>query len=997
MIIINIWEITMLKNRISLAVKHAISAGVVSTALIYTPLSTAQETEVDKDVEVISVTGSRIRQPGAVSASPIISIGEKELGFQQEPEVEQILRNLPATVPGDGSNANNGSAGAATINLRGLGAERSLVLMNGRRMIPFNYNGEVDTSTIPSALIERIDIVTGGASAVYGSDAIAGAVNIVLKDDFQGVVFDAKHSETGDGDGDKDSFSLTLGSNLEDDKGNVVLSLGWTQRDQILLGDRPLGLLGIETKNGANYQEFLNGEPPVPAPDACSGPNSVESGGSTTAFPTRFAILGAGSNGSGQFRNDGTLAASECSVFNFNPYNFYQTPSERYSATALGNYYLTDDHQVYSSVNFTNTSVDTQVAPSGTFGAVFNLPLANPLIGDQARQFMIDGATVALGEGSLDSSNWQDVNGNGVVDEADYLSVQLRRRTLELGARTERYDSTQFQFVTGLTGYFLDDWQYDVSYQYGESNRTTVRGGYTNLTNIQNALDTTDGVTCKNGDSSCVPINLFGGFGSITEEMAGYAQAIALQQQKYSQEIFTATVNGSFDFIEIPSAGAPLAMSFGYEKRKEKGLFEPDECLKLAPASCQGGAGGNLQPISGGFSVDEIFMEGYLPVLDGLPGAETLDVEFGFRWADYDSVGSNETWKLGFNWRPVSDILVRVMQQQATRAPNVGEIASPVVTGLDNAQSDPCSVANAGNIDETLKQLCISTGMSEAQVGNVQNVISGQAQVINGTDPLNTPGAEEASTFTAGIVWTPEFNTLENFTITLDYYDISIDDVIGEFSAQEILDSCYEKADSAACSKINRIGGDLTIAGAGIEQFTVNLKNQRAEGIELGFNFAVLMDSMGELQFSGNINKYLTQESQSSSLTPIIDCKGVFSTSCDPISELRWVQRTSWVWEDLTMSLQWRHINGVEMEESQAEKSFEAFRSIESYDYFDLFASYYATENIVVNFGIDNIFEKEPPVVGGEAGSTRANSGNTFPSNYDVLGRKFKMGIKVQF
>ncbi|MGO2129329.1 MAG: TonB-dependent receptor domain-containing protein [Pseudoalteromonas prydzensis] len=987
----------MLKNRISLAVKYAISAGVVSTALIYTPLSTAQETEVDKDVEVISVTGSRIRQPGAVSASPIISIGEKELGFQQEPEVEQILRNLPATVPGDGSNANNGSAGAATINLRGLGAERSLVLMNGRRMIPFNYNGEVDTSTIPSALIERIDIVTGGASAVYGSDAIAGAVNIVLKDDFQGVVFDAKHSETGDGDGDKDSFSLTLGSNLEDDKGNVVLSLGWMKRDQILLGDRPLGLLGIETKNGANYQEFLNGEPPVPAPDACSGPNSVESGGSTTAFPTRFAIVGAGSNGSGQFRNDGTLAASECSVFNFNPYNFYQTPSERYSATALGNYYLTDDHQVYSSVNFTNTSVDTQVAPSGTFGAVFNLPLANPLIGDQARQFMIDGATAALGEGSLDSSNWQDVNGNGVVDEADYLSVQLRRRTLELGARTERYDSTQFQFVTGLTGYFLDDWQYDVSYQYGESNRTTVRGGYTNLTNIQNALDTTDGVTCKNGDSSCVPINLFGGFGSITEEMAGYAQAIALQQQKYSQEIFTATVNGSFDFIEIPSAGAPLAMSFGYEKRKEKGLFEPDECLKLAPASCQGGAGGNLQPISGGFSVDEIFMEGYLPVLDGLPGAETLDVEFGFRWADYDSVGSNETWKLGFNWRPVSDILVRVMQQQATRAPNVGEIASPVVTGLDNAQSDPCSVANAGNIDETLKQLCISTGMSEAQVGNVQNVISGQAQVINGTDPLNAPGAEEASTFTAGIVWTPEFNTLENFTITLDYYDISIDDVIGEFSAQEILDSCYEKADSVACSKINRIGGDLTIAGAGIEQFTVNLKNQRAEGIELGFNFAVLMDSMGELQFSGNINKYLTQESQSSSLTPIIDCKGVFSTSCDPISELRWVQRTSWVWEDLTMSLQWRHIDGVEMEESQAEKSFEAFRSIESYDYFDLFASYYATENIVVNFGIDNIFEKEPPVVGGEAGSTRANSGNTFPSNYDVLGRKFKMGIKVQF
>lgn len=988
----------MLQNKVSSGVKAAINAGLFSTVLIYTPISYSQEeTTVDDDVEVISVTGSRIRQPGAVSASPIISIGEKELGFQQEPEVEQILRNLPATVPGDGSNVNNGSGGAATINLRGLGAQRSLVLMNGRRMIPYNYNGAVDSSTIPSALIERIDIVTGGASAVYGSDAIAGAVNIVLKDDFQGVVFDAKHSETGDGDGDKDSFSLTLGSNLEDDKGNVVLSLGWMKRDQILLGDRPLGLLGIETRTGANYEQFLNGEPPVPAPEECSGPNSVESGGSTTAFPTRFAIVGAGQTGSGQFRNDGTLKSDTCSVFNFNPYNFYQTPSERYSATALGNYYLDDDHQVYSSVNFTNTSVDTQVAPSGTFGSSFDLPLANPLIGDQARQFMLDGAAQALAAGSLGPSNWQDINGNGIVDEADYLTVQLRRRTLELGARTERFDSTQFQVVTGVTGYFLDDWEYDASYQYGESNRTTVRGGYTNLTNIQNALDTTDGVTCKNGDSSCVPINLFGGFGTITEEMAGYAQAIALQQQKYSQEIFNASVNGSLEFIEIPGAGAPLAMSFGYEKRKEKGLFEPDECLKLAPASCQGGAGGNQLPISGGFSVDEIFMEGYLPVLDGLTGAETLDIEFGFRWADYDTVGSNETWKLGFNWRPVSDILVRVMQQQATRAPNVGEIASPVVTGLDNAQSDPCSIANAGNISESLKQLCLSTGMTEAQVGNVQDVISGQVQVISGSDPLNPPGAEEAETFTAGIVWTPEFDSLENFTITLDYYDIDIDNIIGSFSAQEILDACYVLGDADECAKINRIGGDLTIAGAGIQQFTTNLKNQRAEGLELGFNFAVITEGMGELQFSGNINKYLTQESQSSDTARIIDCKGYFSTSCDPVSELRWVQRTSWVWNDLTVSLQWRHIDGVDVEPIEAPNVFADFQSIESYDYFDLFASYYATENIVVNFGIDNLFEKEPPVVGGEAGDTSSNSGNTFPSNYDVLGRKLKMGIKVQF
>ncbi|MEO2267021.1 TonB-dependent receptor [Pseudoalteromonas sp. YIC-656] len=988
----------MLKSRLTLALQLALGVGISSLALTSpTAFAAGEDEEANKDIEVIAVTGSRIRQPGAVSASPITSIGEQELAFQQEPEVEQVLRTLPSTIPGDGSNVNNGSAGAATVNLRGLGSQRSLILVNGRRMIPYNYNGSVDTSVIPAALVERIDVVTGGASAVYGSDAIAGAVNFVLKDDFEGIALNTSHQVTDENDGDKDNISLTIGSNLADDRGNVVLSLDWTKRKDIRLGDRPLGLLGIETDSGANYEQFLNGEPPIPAPPECEAPNSVESGGSTTAIPTRFAIVGGGASSSGQFRNDGTLAADTCSVFNFNPYNFYQTPSERYSGTALAHYSLNDEHEVYSSLTYSSISVDTQVAPSGTFGSSFDLPLFNPLIGDQARQFMIDAGNTALANNLLGANNWNDVNGNGVVDEEDYLTVQLRRRTLELGARTERYDTSLFQFVTGVNGYFFDDWQYDVSFQYGESNRTTVRGGYTNLTNIQNALDTADGVTCLNGDPTCVPINLFGGFGTITDEMAGYATAIALQQQKYSQRIATATVNGPIEFIEIPGAGAPLAMSFGYEYRKEKGLFEPDECLKLAPASCQGGAGGNQLPIEGGFTVDELFLEGYLPVLDSMALAETLDVEFGFRWADYDTVGSNETWKLGFNWRPVSSVLVRVMQQQATRAPNVGEIASPVVTGLDNAGGDPCSVGNAGNIDATLRALCVSTGMSDAQVGNVQDVISGQVQVISGSDPLNPPDAEEASTFTAGIVWTPEFDTLQNFTISLDYYDIDIDDIIGEFSAQEILDACYELGDTTECAKIRRVGGDLTVAGAGIEQYTTNLKNLRAEGVELGFNFAWPLDSMGELQFSGTINKYLTQESQSSDTARVIDCKGYYSTSCDPLAELRWVQRTTWAMDDFTVSLQWRHIDGIDVEPIVVDDYFEDFRSIDSYDYFDLYANYHITENITASLGIDNLFEKDAPVVGGEAGDTSSNSGNTFPSNYDVLGRKFKLGVRFQF
>lgn len=977
-----------------------IAAGMAATATSGGVFAQG-ENESDPLEEEVVITGTRISAPGTVSSSPIFSIGESELELTQEVELERVLRTLPSTIPGDGGNVNNGTAGAATVDLRGLGPQRNLVLTNGRRMVPFNFNGQVDTSTIPTALIERVDVITGGASAVYGSDAIAGAINVVLKNDFQGVEFDSKYSETGEGDGDTVDLSLTIGSNIDGDRGNFAVSFNWTDRDQVLLGQRPLGQLGIRTSNGANFEQFLAGQPPVPPVAGCGGPNVVADGGSTTSIPTRFAIVGGGAAASGQFREDRTLS-SECSVFNFNPFNFYQTPLERYAATAIGNYEVNESLDVYTQFSFTNTTVEQQVAPSGTFGQPFLLPLGNPLIGAQALQFMIDAGNTALGAGLLTNgtgaaNNWQDTNNNGVVDAADTLRVQLRRRTVELGPRTERFDTDQFQMIFGARGTIVGDWSYDASFSYGESNRITVRDGYTNLTNIQSALETTDGVTCTNGDPTCVPIDLFGGFGTITPEQAAFARAIALQQQSYEQTIGTVFADGPVDFIRLPSADNPLSLAVGLETRQETGSLEPDECLKLAPSSCQGGAGGNLQPISGGYKVDEFFFEGILPLVDGVAFVESLGVEFGYRNADYNISGSSDTWKVGLNWRPVDELMIRIGQQQATRAPNVGELFSPVVTGLDNAQQDPCSVANAANIDATLRALCISTGMSDAQVGAVQDVVSGQVNDIRGSDPSALPGPEEADTFTAGFVWTPEFSFSENFRLTVDYYDIEVNDVIGQFSAQQILDRCYELGVASECAKIRRVGGDLTISGAGIERFTTNLDFERTEGVEASVNVGFNLEEMGDLQFSLNVNKYLTQESRSIATSPTIDCNGFFGTSCDPVSSLRWVQRTTWNWNEFTVSAQWRHIDSVDREIPERANTFEAFQSIDSYDYLDLFASYKWNDTITVSIGIDNALDDDPPVVGGEAGQTSANSGNTFPSNYDTLGRIYTAGINVRF
>lgn len=981
------------------SVRLAIALGAASTSIFTAQHLSAQETakEADTEVEVVSITGSRIRAPGIESSSPIFSIDSKEIEFQQQPEFERVLRSLPSTIPGDGSNTNNGTAGAATVDLRGLGPQRNLVLMDGRRMVPFNFNGQVDTAAIPTALIDRIDVVTGGASAVYGSDAVAGAVNVILKRDFQGVAVNLNHSETGDSDGDTDNMSITIGSNSENGKGNAVLSLSWMDRKPVLLGDRPLGLFGINSNTGSGLDTFRAGEPALAPPAGCGGPNVVDitGSGSTTAIPTRFELIG--TNVSGQFRDDGTIG-EDCSVFNFNPFNFYQTGAKRYTATALAHYEISDDAEVYTSFNYTRTAVDQQVGPSGTFGNAFDIPLANPFIGAQALQFMLDGANSAVENGTLlDGDRWNDVNANGIVDTEDYLNVRLRRRTLELGPRTERFDSDLWQITTGLRGTIWDEWDYDLTYQYGESNRTTVRDGYTYITQIQDALDSIDGVNCKNGVSNCVPINLFGGFGTITEEMAAYARSIAIQQQKYEQEIITASITGPVEFIALPTADAPLSFSLGYEHRKEIGSLTPDECLKLAPTSCQGGAGGNLLPIEGGYTVEELFFEGLLPIFDGKPFAEKMDLEVGFRTSDYTSTGRTNSWKLGLSWRPIEPLLVRVMQQTANRAPNVGELGSPVVTGLSNAIQDPCSRVNAGNIDAALTALCVSTGMRPDQVGVIPDIISGQINTFQGSNPEALPGPEEADTFTAGFVWTPEIDGVNNFNLSLDYYDIDIKDIIGNFSAQEILDSCYITGDPEECSKVIREGGDLTGSNAGIEQFTTNLNYLRAEGVEIGINLDFDLAEMGSLNFSANINKYLTQESQSSATVPVLDCKGFYGTSCNPTSDLRWIQRTTWDWHDFTVSVLWRHIDAIDVEITEADSRFEEFRHIDSYDYIDLFASYQVTQYAAITFGVDNLFEKDPPVLGNDIGSSSANSGNTFPSDYDTLGRIYRAGIKLRF
>lgn len=983
------------------SVNDAVRIAVLGAAIpfaVSASLAQAQQGAQDELSEVV-VTGTRITAPGVTSSSPILSVSAADIDQLQQPEIEKIFRILPITVPSDGQNVNNGTGGAATISLRGLGAQRNLIMLDGKRLTPYSPAGAVDTQTIPTAMIERIDIITGGASAVYGSDAISGAINFITKRDFEGVSINTDFSQTSESDGKIKSADVLLGTNMADGRGNIVIGLNYAKREGVQFGARPLGQLGIVTANGANLSNFLAGTPPTPPVAGCGGPNSVAAGGSSTTLPTRVAI--AGGPGLGQFREDGTLG-SNCGVFNFNPYNYYQTPQTRYGGTAIGHVEFNEHAEVYGRLSFTNTTVRQQIAPSGVFGNVFWTPLANPFISAQARAAIISAANAGVAAKTVNTSgafpNWRDLNNNGLVDAADDLYISYRRRTVEFGERSSTYDNTTWQFQLGARGEIMGGWDYDVSFQRGQADRDQTSAGYTNVANIANAVNAVSTTACRTGGSACVPINLFGGFGSITPGMAGYSSATALENQIYTQQISAGSVSGPVNAIKSPMADNPLAVSLGVEYREEFAETIPDECLKLAPTSCLGGAGGNTLPVKGGYKVKEVFGEAILPLINGAAGAQSLDLELGFRSSDYDITGSNETWKAGLSWRPLDNVLVRVMRQRAARAPSVGELFSPLTTGLDNALLDPCSIANKA-IDATLRARCLATGMTAAQIGTVEDIVVGQINIFSGSDLNRPPSPEEADTTTFGVVFTPTLGGAINRAVfSLDYYDIDIGKVIGTLGSQEVLDQCYKQGLTEACGRIVRVGGTLTLPGSGIQLFTTNLDYFRAEGVEFAGTLGFDLGNVGQLTLQANLNKYLTKESLSSSFADVVDCNGYFGNQCgNPMPEMRWTQRTSWSKGPFGVSLLWRHFGSTKIEPEQESGTFAQFREIDAYDYFDLSASWNYTDNISVQISALNVTNEDPPVLGNEAATTAANGGNTFPSVYDTLGRVYTVGFNVKF
>jgi iron complex outermembrane receptor protein len=553
----------------------------------------------DNNIEELLVTGSRIKRPDLTSNSAIAIVDAADLRMTNTINPEEFLRDDPRFVAAVGGNTNNGNDGAATVDLRNLGEERTLVLVDGKRFTPYDYQGFVDLSMIPTALIERVEVVTGGASAVYGSDAIGGVVNFVMKKDFSGVELDVATSSSFEGDAQRNDFSLTFGGDLAEGKGNVVASLSYSKQDPLYQGDR-------------DFSEF-------------SLDNMLEPGGSEThpngTIYTAVDIpaFGVGVDSGVQFDDNGNLT-DNVELFNFNPYNLLVAPQEKYTATVIGTYEINDDTEFFSRFSFANNRVDTIIAPTGTFFFPYSLNIDNPFLSAQDQAIFAE----------LDAVEEGAAQNDGLVD------IAFGRRLSELGTRDSLYENTTMQFLAGLRGKMFENYDWEVFAQKGRTARAQNFLNDVDYNKSQQGMlaeidPDTGEIVCQDTSGGCVPVDYFGP-NTITPEMANYIRFNLNENNKTDQFIAGASVSGPTG-LTIPSAVNPIEFAAGFEYREEEAQNLPDQNLITANSVGYGGS----SPVDASLNVSELFAEIRMPVVEDVSFAKTIALEAAVRVADYEN------------------------------------------------------------------------------------------------------------------------------------------------------------------------------------------------------------------------------------------------------------------------------------------------------------------------------------------------------------------------
>lgn len=941
----------MIKNKLSHAVHVALGVGFAS-AIPFASVVNAQE----QVIEEVVITGSRISRPDLEAVSPYITVGAEEFTLSGNFNVEQKLAELPLTLPSFGASSNNPGDGTARVDLRGLDTVRTLVLVNGRRYIPATQTGVVDLNSIPATLIKQVDVLTGGASAVYGSDALAGVVNFQLVDDFEGAKITGVYDITEDGDADKYNMDITMGGNFDDGRGNAVIYASFSKREALFQGDRDYSSLSLSEGTNA------------------AGNNALIPAGSSGVPGTRTFSSYALPNGDtlGTFNQDGSGRAWDnvADRFNYAPDNFLQLPQERYLISALSHYDINEKATVYGEFAFSHNKVPQELAPTPAFTSVFVNP-ESAFFGDDVKA-------------ALRGQQTSDTNGDGVIDDSDNVYMYIGRRMVENGSRQSIDTRDGFRVLLGVRGDINDNWSYDAYYSFADLERTNQLNNDVSNSRFQQAIAVTDDATaCQDPSGGCVPLNIFGA-GNITQEAVDFINIGATNITSIEQEVIQLSVTG--EVFTLPFSNSAVAVVLGYERREDASNFRPDTFLASGDVL---GFNAGL-PTSGGFDVQEFFGEVSVPLLQDKTGIRDLTFWAAARVSDYSNIKDDVTsWATALNYAPTDTLNFRVGYQEAIRAPNVDELFGGSSNGFP-AATDPCSV-DGFQAGITSVALCEATGVAAGQVGQFTQA---NAQ-IEGTFGGNAELIEESSeTFTIGVVWQPT----DNFDVSLDYYEIEIEDAIDVLGGGlgNTLAICYntvQDINSEFCNTIQR-RPDGNVNNVSILQ--ANIGVIETSGVDLNAHYSTDLGwgiggqgSTLSLGFTASfLDKYDT--------TPVAvlpndvnECAGAYGATCfAPRPEVLWNLRSTLYTGDWTFTALLRFIDETEDDQialGTAVKSDFAEPEIGAEYYLDIGGAYQFSDGFSINVGVNNVLDTEPNQIGDDSNS----QGNTWPETYPLFGPRF--------
>ena len=1001
---------TFKKNLIKTTILAGLAGSLMAPAI-------AQDAEGEEDtgrMETITVTGTLIPSANLVESSPVTAIGAEEFDVRGTLRVEDMINTLPQAFGAQGSNLANGSSGTASVNLRGLGSERTLVLMNGRRLPYGSVNiAAPDINSIPAALVERVDVLTGGASAAYGSDAVAGVVNFVMNKDFEGARIDTNYSfyqHNNDHDiqsllsefaagnpsqysvpngsvTDGESIDITgmIGGYFGDDKGHFMAYAGYQKTNQILQGDRDYSQCALGTRN--------------------SGTEFTCAGSSTNQFTNILDFTGSLPDGfwARVDPNTGTFAARDfvSDTFNYNPYNHYQRPNERYNFGAFVDYDVNATTSVYSELTFTQNETNSQIAPSGVFGygvggGAGGLNCDNPFLSAQQAAYIGCSAT--------------DIADGNVVGLGDLIAL---RRNVEGGPRNQDIRHSSWRGLVGVQGQVADTFlNYDVYASFARVTRAETYNNDLSIRKLSAALyavdDGSGNIVCNinndddptNDDAACVPYDIWSGNAPDPAAVA-YIVSPLNRNGETTQQVVSAKVFGDLGEIgfQLPSAQDTPAFAVGVEYRRDTLDSNPDAAYQSGDGA---GQGGPTNAIEGSQDVLDIFGELNVPLIQGRPGIEQFGIDLAYRHSEYDSVEA-DAYKVGVDYAPTDDIRFRGSFQRAVRAANIFELFSAQSIGLfDLDAGDPCGALPGDTPAFTLDQ-CINTGLDAANYGS--------AALINPAGQYNTFGGgnadlepEESDTYTIGVVFTPDF--VPGLTVSLDYFDITVEKYINTVPEETSLQQCGLTGDAFFCSLINRgSGGTLWANNTGfITATNVNTGELSTSGFDLLANYQFDMDGIGsfDVDYVGTFLQALeVQPLPDATAAAPFDCAGMYGGRCQTNfgtgASPEYRHKTSLTWiglEDaLSVTGTWRFYDEVALDNNTNANSINA--KLDSQNYFDLSANYALSDKVTLRGGVNNLLDEAPPlssVVG-----TAPGNGNTYPQVYDAFGRYIFMGATFDF